>query len=73
MNGRDEQLDPVSILELLEQVPDPRVVRVRLHSLTDIVTLTLIAMITGADDWVSVHQYGEMNKSWLKDFLPLPH
>lgn len=73
MNGRDEQLDPVSILELLEQVPDPRVARGRLHSLTDIVLLSLIAMIAGADDWVSVQQYGELNKAWLKEFLPLPH
>ena len=73
MNGRDEQLDPVSILALLEQVPDPRIERSRLHSLSDIVLLTLIAMIAGADDWVSVQQYGEMNKTWLKEFLPLPH
>ena len=73
MNGRDEQLEPVSLLKLIEQVPDPRVARGRLHSLTDIVLLSLIAMIAGADDWVSVQQYGELNKAWLKELLPLPH
>jgi len=61
MNGRDEQLDSVSIVELLRQVPDPRVERSRLHSSTDIILWTLMAMIAGADDWVPVQQCGEMN------------
>jgi hypothetical protein len=47
MNSRDEQLDSVFILELLEPVPDPRVERGGLHSLPDIVLLTPIAMIAG--------------------------
>jgi predicted transposase YbfD/YdcC len=43
------------------------------HILSDILILTILAVICGADNWVSVEQFGHLKKEWLKDFLKLPH
>lgn len=43
------------------------------HLLEDILVLSLLAVICGADDWVSVSQFGKDKKEWLKTFLKLPN
>jgi predicted transposase YbfD/YdcC len=73
MASRDDECPAVSLSALLAELPDPRVERTRLHPLRDIILLTLIAVVCGADDWVAVQAYGEMNEEWLKEFLELPN
>ena len=62
-----------SLLNLLERVPDPRVKRTRRHELLDILVIALCAVIGGADDWVSVVQFGKAKKDWFSTFLKLPN
>jgi len=38
----------------------------------DIVTIALMAVICGADDWGAVEDYGTAKEPWLKTFLELP-
>jgi predicted transposase YbfD/YdcC len=59
------------ILRVLEEVPDPRRHNVR-HKLIDLLTLGLMGVICGADDWVTVVEYAQAKESWLKTFLELP-
>jgi predicted transposase YbfD/YdcC len=43
------------------------------HNLSDILVLVILGVICGADDWVSVEQFGKDKKDFLTKFLKLPH
>lgn len=43
------------------------------HNLTDILVITILATICGADGWVEIYQFGLAKESWLKTFLELPN
>ena len=55
-----ERLPRTSIGEHFATLADPRVERGREHRLVDILTITLCAVICGADDWVAVATFGEL-------------
>lgn len=59
------------ILRVLEKMPDPREHNVR-HKLLDILTIALLAVISGAAGWVNVALYARRKEAWLKTFLELP-
>lgn len=63
----------ISFLTHFADLPDPRVERTRLHSLTDILAITLCAVISGAEGWSDIAQYGIARQSWLQTFLSLPN
>ena len=52
---------------------DPRVDRTKRHQLIDIITITICAVISGADTWVDIEAYGQAKYKWLKKFLELPN
>jgi predicted transposase YbfD/YdcC len=62
-----------SIVEYFAEVVDPRVERTKDHPLVNILVITLCAVICGADDWVSVEEYGCSKAEWLGRFLDLSH
>ena len=68
-----EPLPRTSISEHFATVTDPRAERGREHRLIDILTITLCAVICGADDWVAVATFGETKQKWLRTFLALPN
>jgi len=41
------------------------------HPLMNIVTIAICAVVCGADDFVSIAEYGEKKKKWLAQFLDL--
>lgn len=43
------------------------------HNLGDILVLVILSVICGADDWVSVEEFGKEKKDFLKKFLKLPY
>lgn len=43
------------------------------HLLSDIMMLTILAVICGAESWVAVERFGESKHDWLKTILHLPH
>jgi hypothetical protein len=43
------------------------------HKLTDIVTITICAVICGCDDWTEIVLYAERKKDWLATLLELPN
>jgi len=67
-----ERLPRTSISEHFATVTDPRAERGREHRLIDILTITLCAVICGADDWVEVQTFGQAKVEWLRTFLGLP-
>ena len=66
-------LPRTSISEHFATLADPRAERGKEHLLVDILTITLCAVICGAEDWVAVATFGETKERWLRTFLALPN
>jgi predicted transposase YbfD/YdcC len=66
-------LPPTSISEQFATLKDPRSEQGKDHLLVDILTITLCAVICGADDWVAVATFGETKETWLRTILALPN
>ena len=58
---------------IFSDLTDPRVDRTKRHKLLDILGLTIIAVLCGADNWVEVAEFGKIREEWLKTFLELPN
>lgn len=63
---------PISLLSALAAVPDPRFPYWHRHHLVDVITIALCAVISGADSWVEVADWGQEKAGWLRTFLALP-
>jgi predicted transposase YbfD/YdcC len=63
----------VSIASYFADLPDPRIDRTKKHGLLDIVSITLCAVISGADSWEEVERFGQAKHGWLGTFLALPN
>src|SRR5881397_4259484 len=64
---------PATLQEHFAELTDPRVDRVKLHLLLDILVIALCAVICGADTWVEMEAYRRAKEEWLKGFLLLPN
>lgn len=64
-----------SFLNHFAKLKDPRNEnhRNKQHLLSDILVLTILAVICGAESWVDVEDFGYSKEDWLKTFLKLPH
>ena len=63
----------VSLITLLEEVPDPRVTATVDHDLPDILTIALCTILCGGDSFYDMEEFGEVRLDWLKTFLRLRH
>ena len=54
-------------------IQDPRVPRTRLHQLSDILTIAILAILAGGRGWEDMEIYGVSKQAWLSTFLALPH
>jgi predicted transposase YbfD/YdcC len=52
---------------------DPRIDRTKRHLLIDIIVIAICGVISGADTWVDIQDYGEAKYEWFKGFLELPN
>jgi predicted transposase YbfD/YdcC len=50
---------------------DPRMERCKKHNLPDIIILSILAVLSGAESYDSIELYGKMNFDFLKQFLQL--
>lgn len=62
-----------TIDEHFSSLTDPRVQGRCKHKLIDIMTLTICAVICGANEFVQIQKFGEAKHEWLKTFLELPN
>ena len=60
-------------MTFFEDLTDPRVERTKLHSLKDIIALTICAVLSGCNDWEEIEIYGISKERWLRTFLELPN
>ena len=62
----------MELRDIFAEVPDFRVVGRTDHILSEILTISLCAVISGADDFEEIAEYGRQKESFLRGFLLLP-
>jgi predicted transposase YbfD/YdcC len=55
----------------MSQIDDPRRPN-RIHPLTSILSIAVIAVLCGADGWSDVHLFARLRQDWFASFLALP-
>jgi predicted transposase YbfD/YdcC len=63
---------PISLIVGFQEVPDPRVQGRCDHKLIDIIVISVCAVVSGAESWVDIANFGRAKEAWLKTFLELP-
>lgn len=61
----------ISLITLLEEVPDPRVTATVDHDLPDILIIALCTILCGGESFYDMEEFGEVRLDWLKTFLRL--
>ena len=62
-----------SFFDHFDSLEDPRIERCRLHPLRDLVFIAVCALISSANDFVALEQFGRTRCAWLEKFLELPN
>lgn len=62
-----------SITEHFAGLEDPRAEHLNDHTLLDIITIAICAVICGAEGWTDVELFGNERLAWLRQFLKLAH
>jgi predicted transposase YbfD/YdcC len=61
----------LGLVECMAAVEDPRVDRTKAHELVDILVLSVLAVICGADGWEDIELFGKIRLPWLRKFIKL--
>lgn len=61
------------IIRQFRELPDPRCSINRRHLLVDVMVISVLAVICGADGPAAIAQWAELNERFLKRYLRLPH
>ncbi|MFA5419913.1 MAG: transposase family protein, partial [Bacteroidales bacterium] len=62
-----------SIYNYFSQLPDPHIHRNKRHNLTDIIVLSVLAVLCGAESYDSNLEFGKARIDFLKQVLKLPN
>ena len=52
---------------------DPRSDRNQRHKLVDMMVTALCGMLSNADDFVAIEEYGQAKEEWFRQYLALPN
>ena len=59
-------------LKYFSELRDPRIERNREHLLEEILPMGIAAVLSGAESWNDIANYGDDKREWLQTFLTLP-
>jgi len=59
-----------SLLEIFRSVEDPRSTKNRLYELDEVLFLCICAVISGAEGWSGIAQFGRAKLDWFRRYLP---
>jgi len=68
-----KQIIMTSLHQTFRQLRDPRIDRKKKHLLLDIIILSIIAVLCGAESYDSIELFGNTNYAFLKQILKLPN
>jgi predicted transposase YbfD/YdcC len=63
----------MELQKIFSEVPDFRINRRKLHLLSDILVISLCGVISGANDFEDIAEYGRQKHAFLSKFLALPN
>lgn len=69
---REAKILERSVLKHFQDISDPRETSRNTYPLTSIITIAILAVISGSDGCVAIETYGKVKQSWLETFLDLP-
>lgn len=58
---------------MFEGLEDPRIDRTKRHQLLDILLITILGVMCGAEGWVDIEAFGKAKEEWLQTFVELPN
>ena len=61
-----------SIIKHFSNIKEPRRYN-KSHKLLDIIIISICAVLSGADSWEIIEQFGKAKKAWFEELLELPH
>lgn len=59
------------LIEHFSKLEDPRVDRNKKHELLDVVVLCVCAVVSGAEGWSDIEEFGRTKLPWLRRYVPL--
>lgn len=62
-----------SLIDSFAEIEDPRCSRNTLYPIEEVLTLAICGTISGANDFVSIAEFGEAKLGWLRGLLPFEH
>ncbi len=62
-----------SIRVYFKDLVDPRGKQGRQHFLIDVIVISICGVISGADDWNAIEDYGKKKEAMLREVLSLPY
>ncbi len=62
-----------TLSEIFKEFNDPRMARAKRHPLINIITIAICAVICGADNFVTMAEFGRSKKKWFESFLDMPN
>jgi predicted transposase YbfD/YdcC len=63
----------ISFFEYIKDIPDHRVPGMVIYPLSEVLLVTLVGVLCGADDWDIIEMLGREYLSWFRQFLPFNH
>ncbi|MDN3505300.1 MAG: ISAs1 family transposase, partial [Rhabdochlamydiaceae bacterium] len=63
-----ESIRQTSIVSSFSIIKDCRKDRNQIYSVFDLITIAILGILCGADDWVEVNLWATANNQWLKQF-----
>jgi len=65
-----KEIDGEGFLDYFGDLEDPRLDRKKLHSVSEILLVTLLAVICGAEGWQDIEDFGKAKLAYLQRYLP---
>ncbi len=59
-----------TFLKHFDSIADPRIDRCKKHNLLDILLLAISAVISGAEGWEDIEDFGHLKLDWLRKYRP---
>jgi predicted transposase YbfD/YdcC len=63
--------EQLNIYEHFNDLVDPRIERGKKHLLVDIIFVAITSILSGADDWNEIEEFGNLKIAWLRKFIKL--
>ena len=64
-----ENRDKVSLIDCMQDVPDPRAPYNQKHKFLDIIIIAITAVLSGMDTWNEIEDWAHSKREWLKTFF----